>query len=179
LGGNHLTNDIAVGIRTPTSEAEQIKHRYGCALAHLVEREETIEVPSVGGRKPRVIARQLLGESIEPRVEEIFMLIKREIEKAGFADILGAGVVVSGGTSILEGLPELAERIFDMPVRRGIPQGVGGLVDMVSSPIYATGVGLVVYGSGQLSKSSKFRVRDTNVYAKVRARMREWFGEFF
>ncbi len=179
LGGNHLTNDIAVGVRTPTIEAEEIKHRYGCSMASLVSRDEMIEVPSVGGRKPRSISRQLLSEIIEPRVEEIFLLIKREIEKSGFADVLASGIVITGGSSILEGMPELAERIFDMPVRRGSPQGIGGLVDVVSSPIYATGVGLVQYGSKQWARVSKFRVRENNVYAKVRSRMREWFGEFF
>lgn len=179
LGGNHLTNDIAVGIRTPTIEAEEIKHRYGCAVASLVSREEMIEVPSVGGRKPRTISRQLLCEIIEPRLEEIFMLVKREIDKSGYADILASGIVLTGGTSIIEGAPELAERVFDMPVRRGMPQGIGGLVDVVSSPIYATGVGLVLYGSKNVAQTTRFRVRENNVYHKVSARMKQWFGEFF
>ncbi|HLG19077.1 MAG TPA: cell division protein FtsA [Bdellovibrionota bacterium] len=179
LGGNHLTNDIAVGIRTPTAEAEEIKHKFGCAMASLVDREETIEVPSVGGRKPRIVSRQLLCEIVEPRAEEILMLVKREIEKSGYGDLIASGLVITGGSSILDGMVELAERVFDCPVRRGVPQGIGGLVDVVSSPMYATGVGLVLYGSKQETQASKFRVREANVYAKVRARMREWFGEFF
>lgn len=179
VGGNHLTNDIAVGIRTPTVEAERIKHGFGCAMTSLVNRDETIEVPSVGGRKPRTLSRQLLSEIIEPRVEEIFMLVKRELEKSGMTHLLASGVVITGGSSILDGMPEVAERVFDLPVRRGIPLGFGGLVDVVSSPIYATAVGLVLYGSKQISVSSKFRVREANVYAKVRNRMKEWFGEFF
>lgn len=179
LGGNHLTNDIAVGIRTPTVEAEKIKHQFGCAMTSMVSHDETIEVPSVGGRQPRTISRQLLSEIIEPRVEEMFMLTRRELEKSGLSELLASGVVLTGGCSILPGIPELAERVFDMPARRGIPQGFGGLVDVVSSPIYATAVGLVLYGSKQVMETSKFRVRETNVYAKVRNRMREWFGEFF
>lgn len=179
LGGNHLTNDIAVGIRTPTLEAEQIKHRYGVAMASMVSRDETIEVPSVGGRKPRTISRQLLAEIIEPRVEEILMLAKREIEKSGFADIIASGIVITGGSSILDGMPELAERVFDMPVRRGIPQGIGGLVDVVSSPIYSTAVGLVVYGSKEARSPQRSRQTDTTVYARVANRMKMWFGDFF
>jgi cell division protein FtsA len=180
LGGNHLTNDIAVGIRTPTQEAESIKHRYGCAISSMVSRDETIEVPSVGGRKPRAISRQLLAEIIEPRVEEILMLAKREIEKSGFMDVVASGVVLTGGSSILDGVPELAERVFDMPVRRGVPQEIGGLVDVVSSPIYATAVGLVVYGAKEGARATtRTRVTDTNVYARVASRMRSWFGDFF
>lgn len=179
LGGNHLTNDIAVGIRTPTLEAEQIKHQYGCTMSSMVSHEETLEVPSVGGRAPRTISRQLLSEIIEPRVEEIFMLTKRELEKTGLMELLASGIVLTGGCSILPGMPELAEQVFDMPARRGVPHGFGGLVDVVSSPMYATGVGLVLYGNKQACVTSKFRVREANVYAKVRSRMREWFGEFF
>ncbi|MFH1263719.1 MAG: cell division protein FtsA [Pseudomonadota bacterium] len=179
LGGNHLTNDIAVGIRTPTVEAEKIKHEYGCAMTGMVSHEETIEVPSVGGRQPRTISRQLLAEIIEPRMEEIFALTKRELDKLGLAELLASGVVLTGGCSILPGAPELAEKVFEMPARRGVPHGFGGLVDVVSSPIYATAVGLTQYGSRQTAATSKFRVRETNVYAKVRGRMREWFGEFF
>lgn len=179
LGGNHLTNDIAVGIRTPTKEAERIKHQYGCATSDLVGTNETIEVPSVGGRKPRTISRQLLSEIIEPRVEEIFSLTKGELDKSGLSHLLASGIVLTGGSSILPGMPEVAERIFDLPVRRGVPQGFGGLVDVVSSPIYATAVGLVLYGKQQALETSKFRIREANVYIKVRNRMREWLGEFF
>jgi cell division protein FtsA len=147
LGGDHITNDIAIGLRTPTADAEGIKKRYGCALTALVPAEETVDVPSVGGRKPRQLSRQLLSEIIQPRVEEIFTLVARDLARAGFQDAATAGVVVTGGTSIMEGVPELAEGIFDQPVRRGVPIGIGGLTDIIESPIYATGVGLALYGA--------------------------------
>ena len=147
LGGDHISNDIAIGLRTPTADAEDIKKRYGCALTALVPAEETVDVPSVGGRKPRQFSRQLLSEIIQPRVEEIFTLVARDLARAGFQDAATAGVVVTGGTSIMEGVPELAEGIFDQPVRRGVPIGIGGMADVIQSPIYATGAGLAIYGS--------------------------------
>jgi cell division protein FtsA len=147
LGGDHITNDIAVGLRTPMSDAEELKKRHGCALTALVPAEETVDVPSVGGRKPRQLSRQVLSEIIQPRVEEIFTLIARDLTRAGFSDAATAGVVVTGGTSILHGLPELAESVFDQPVRRGVPGDVGGLVDVIRSPIYSTAVGLALYGA--------------------------------
>ncbi len=180
LGGNHLTNDIAVGLRTPMAEAEKIKQKYGCCLASMVGKDETIEVPSVGGRKPRVLSRQLLAEILEPRVEEIFTLVNREIVKSGFEDLIASGVVITGGTTILEGMPELAEQVFNLPVRRGLPQKIGGLVDVVNSPVYATGVGLVVYGSKNVGVHEFPTTQsDDNVFRRVSRRMREWFGEFF
>jgi cell division protein FtsA len=178
VGGNHLTNDIAVGLRTPTHEAEKIKQKYGCAMASMVDRDETIEVPSVGGRNPRVLSRQILCEIIEPRVEEIFMLVQREIEKSGYAELLASGVVITGGTTLLEGMPELAEDVIGLPVRRGLPRGIGGLVDVVKSPKYATGVGLVLYGSKN-ADARHFRVRDEHVYNKVRSRMKSWLTDLF
>jgi cell division protein FtsA len=180
LGGNHLTNDIAVGLRTPMSEAEKIKQKYGCCLASIVGKEETIEVPSVGGRKPRVLSRQLLAEILEPRVEEIFSLVNREIVKSGFEDLIASGIVITGGSTILEGMPELAEQVFNLPVRRGLPYGIGGLVDVVNSPVYATGVGLVVYGSKNAG-SSEFPASQTDdkLFRRVSRRMKEWFAEFF
>ena len=147
LGGDHISNDIAIGLRTPTADAEDIKKRYGCALTALVPAEETVDVPAVGGRKPRQLSRQLLSEIIQPRVEEIFTLVARELARAGFQDAATAGVVVTGGTSIMQGVPELAEGIFDQPVRRGDPIGVGGLADVIQSPIYSTAVGLALYGN--------------------------------
>jgi cell division protein FtsA len=147
LGGDHISNDIAIGLRTPTADAEDIKKRYGCALTALVPAEETVDVPAVGGRKPRQLSRQLLSEIIQPRVEEIFTLVARELSRAGFQDAATAGVVVTGGTSIMQGVPELAEGIFDQPVRRGDPIGVGGLADVIQSPIYSTAVGLALYGN--------------------------------
>src|SRR2546430_2734652 len=138
LGGDHISNDIAIGLRTPTADAEDIKKRYGCALTALVPAEETVDVPSVGGRKPRQLSRQLLPEIIQPRVEEMLTLVARELARAGFQDAATAGVVVTGGTSIMEGVPELAEGIFDQPVRRGVPIGIGGLGGAVERPLYAT-----------------------------------------
>ncbi len=178
LGGNHITNDIAVGLRTPTAEAERIKQKYGCALSSMVQKDETIEVPSVGGRKPRILSRQILSEIIEPRVEEIFSLVQQEIIKSGYEDRIASGIVLTGGSVILPGMAELAEQVFNMPVRRGSPRGIGGLVDVVKSPMYATGVGLVIWGSKTIA-SSRFKVRDSNIYIKVKDRMKEWFGEIF
>lgn len=181
LGGNQITNDIAVGLRTPMAEAEKIKQKYGCCLASLVGKDETIEVPSVGGRKPRILSRQLLAEILEPRVEEIFTLVNREIVKSGFEDVIASGVVITGGSTILEGMPELAEQVFNLPVRRGTPQNIGGLVDVVNSPVYATGVGLVVYGSRHVESTTHFPTTqsDDNLFSKVSRRMKEWFSEFF
>ena len=180
LGGNHMTNDIAVGLRTPMAEAEKIKQKYGCCLASMIGKDETIEVPSVGGRKPRILSRQLLAEILEPRVEEIFSLVNREIVKSGYEDMIASGVVITGGSTILEGMPELAEQIFNLPVRRGLPQNIGGLVDVVNSPVYATGVGLVVYGSKNVGISEFPTAQtDENLFRRVSRRMKEWFGEFF
>ena len=146
LGGDHISNDIAIGLRTPSPSAEDMKKRYGCALTALVPAEETVDVPSVGGRKPRQLSRQVLSEIIQQRVEEIFTLIARELGRAGFPDAATAGVVVTGGTSLMEGVSELAEAVFDQPVRRGVPLGVSGLADVVQSPIYATAAGLALHG---------------------------------
>ncbi len=179
VGGDMLTNDIAIGLRTPHPEAESLKRKYGCAMAALTRPEEKIEVPSVGGRRPRVLARQTLCEIIQPRLEELFMLVEREVRKAGYADRVSGGVVVTGGSSIMEGVPELAEQIFDMPVRRGLPRGVGGLTDVIGSPMYATGVGLGLYGAAHRDRRKFRQVTDRNIFDKVVARMKEWFGEIF
>ncbi len=176
LGGNHLTNDIAVGLRTPLIESEKIKVRYGCALTSMIKKEETIEVPSVGGRRPRVLSRQILAEIIEPRMEEIITLVHREILKAGYENLIPSGVVLTGGTASLEGLPELVEQIFNLPVRRGYPAGVGGLLDVVNNPMYATGVGLVLYGAKNQTPK-KFRIRDANIFNRVMTRMKRWFKD--
>jgi len=178
LAGSHITNDISMGLRTPLEEAEKIKKRYGCALASMVQKDEMIEVPSVGGRNPRVLSRQTLAEIVEPRVEEILTLVHHEVMKTGYANLIASGIVLTGGTAVLEGLPELAEQIFNLPVRRGIPVGIGGLVDLVHSPIYATGVGLVLYGSKHETQS-RFKIGEANIFSKVTHRMKEWIGEFF
>ncbi len=179
VGGDLLTNDIAIGLRTPHPEAESLKRKYGCALASLTRPEEKIEVPSVGGRRPRVLARQTLCEIIQPRLEELFFLVDREVRRAGYMGRVNGGVVVTGGSSIMEGVPELAEQIFDMPVRRGIPRAVGGLTDVISSPMYATGVGLGIYGSAHRDRRKFRQVTDRNIFDKVVARMKEWIGEIF
>ncbi|MBE2251727.1 MAG: cell division protein FtsA [Myxococcus sp.] len=179
LGGNNLTNDIAMGLRTPMEQAERIKQKHGCALTSMVDKQEMIEVPSVGGRDPRVMGRQILSEILEPRVEEIFQLVHHEIERNGFSELLASGVVITGGSTLLPGMPELAEEIMGVPVRRGVPRGIGGLVDVVKSPVYATGVGLVVYGARNLDRRM-FRIREgENVFKKVKRRMGEWLQEVF
>ena len=186
VGGNHITNDIAVGLRTPMAEADRIKHKYGCAMSALVKKDETIEVPTVAGRDPRTLPRQMLAEFIEPRVEEILELVRQDVLNSGYGDLLAGGVVITGGASILEGFPEMAEQIFGLPGRRGIPrsQYVGGLRDVVSSPMFSTSVGLVLYGARQQvgrngGSRSKFGIRDDNIYDRLVKRMRGWFSEFF
>ncbi len=178
LGGHNLTNDIAVGLRTPVDHAERLKQKFGCSLTAMVDKSEMIEVPSVGGRDPRVMGRQILSEILEPRVEEIFQLVHHEVERNGFSELLTSGVVITGGSTLLPGMTELAEEIMGVPVRRGVPRGIGGLVDVVKSPVYATGVGLVVYGARHQDRSM-FRIRDENVFKKVKRRMGEWLQEVF
>jgi cell division protein FtsA len=174
LGGYHLTNDAAVGLRTPFDQAERIKRRFGCAAARYLPREELLTVPSVGGRAPREVSRKMLSEFLEPRMEEILSLVREELARAGHLDKIPSGIVVTGGTSALEGLPELAEEIFELPVRRGTPRGIGGLVDRVAGPEFSTAVGLAIYGSKRVGKP-RFRIYDGSSFRKVRSRMREWF----
>jgi cell division protein FtsA len=181
LGGNHLTSDIAAGLRTPITEAERIKQKFGYAPAGIGEnnhRDDRVEVPSVGGRNPQTIPRQLLGEIIEPRLEEIFELVHREISRSGYGEMLASGMVLTGGSSLLPGIVEMAEQTFHMPLRLGVPMHVGGLIDVISSPVYATGVGLVLYGFKQQDKNF-FRIREKNIFSKVKGRMMDMFGEFF
>ncbi len=146
IAGDQVTNDIAVALRTPTQHAEEIKINYACALRQLASANETIEVSSVGDRPPRRLARQTLAEVVEPRYEELMSLIQAELRRSGYEDLIAAGVVLTGGSSKMEGVTELAEEIFHMPVRLGMPQYVSGLVDVVRNPIYATGVGLLLFG---------------------------------
>lgn len=178
LAGNHITSDISLGLRTPNEEAEKLKTKYGCAMASMVDKNETIEVPSVGGRKNRILSRQTLAEIIEARVEEILSLVHGEIIRSGYQNILAGGVVLTGGSAILDGIPDLGEQIFNLPVRRGGPAGVGGLMDLVNSPIYATGVGLVLYGAKN-TRPGKIPVEGESMFDKVIDRMKNWFGEFF
>jgi len=179
IGGNHLTNDVAVGLRTPASEAEKIKVKYGCALTSMVKEDETIEVPSVGGRPPRVVSRQVLSEIIEPRAEEIFSLVQRELKKTGYEDLVASGAVITGGAAIMEGMTEVAERIMDMPVRRGMPSNIGGLVDMVSNPMFATGVGLILYAVKDHEKKEVKKFADKASFNNVFSKMKGWVKEFF
>jgi cell division protein FtsA len=179
IGGNHLTNDIAIGLRTPSNEAEKIKIRYGCALSNLVKEDETIEVPSVGGRPTRVLSRQLLSEIIEPRAEEIFSLVSREIKRTGYEEMVASGVVITGGSSILEGMPEVAEKILDLPVRRGGPSNVGGLVDIVNNPMYSTAVGLILYALKEQGNRNLRQFADTNLFNRAVHQMKGWVKEFF
>lgn len=174
IGGDNFTNDIAVGLRTPIPEAEKIKKKFGCVASPLLDEQETIEVPSVGrGRKPRVLSRQILADIIQPRAEEIFRLVDNDIKRMGYEKSLNSGVVLTGGASLLEGLEEVAEEIFDLPVRRGDPTGVSGLVDRVSTPDYATAVGLVLYGYNQWQEKGMTRDRKKGLWAKLR----DWLKE--
>ena len=178
VGGNYVTSDIATGLRTPLNEAEKIKIDFGCAYPPMISKEDTIEVPSVGGREPRSVSRQILGRIIEARAEEILTMAYKEIVRSGYEDVLAAGVVLTGGTSLLEGITELAEQIFNMPVRRGYPKGIGGLTDVVNSPMHATGVGLVLYGSKNLSKIVVRKGDKVNA-GDAFARFKKWLLEFF
>jgi cell division protein FtsA len=146
IAGDQVTNDIAMALRTPTQHAEEIKIKYACALTQLAGADETIKVPSVGDRAPRDLSRQSLAEVVEPRYDELFTLVQAELRRSGFEDMVAAGIVLTGGTSKMEGVVELAEEIFHMPVRVGYPQTVQGLNDIVRNPIYATSVGLLQYG---------------------------------
>jgi len=178
MGGNHVTNDISIGLRTPVNAAEDIKKEWGVAVSELVEPDEMIEVPNVGGRNPTRIPRQILAEIIQPRMEEIFFLVKSDLEKKDFKDVLSGGVVLTGGASLLEGTDKVAENVFEMPVRVGVPSNVGGLIEEVSSPEFATGVGLIQYGL-KARPESFMENRGAGLFANVKKRMGNWLGEFF
>ncbi len=174
IGGDNFTNDIAVGLRTPIPEAERIKKKFGCVASPLMDEQETIEVPAVGkGKKARVLSRQLLADIIQPRAEEIFRLVDGDIKRMGYEKSLNSGVVLTGGTALLEGLEEVAEEIFDLPVRRGDPTGVGGLADRVSTPDYATSVGLIIYGYDQWKQKGLSKDKRKGFWARIK----EWLKE--
>ena len=178
IAGDQVTNDIAVALRTPTQYAEEIKIKYACALTQLAREDETIEVPSVGDRPPRQLARQTLAEVVEPRYEELLMLVQAELRRSGFEEMLAAGVVLTGGSSKMEGVIELAEEVFHLPVRLGLPQHVGGLVEVVRNPIHATGVGLLLFGNEQVSTGHSESVMSEG-FKGMLARMKSWFqGNF-
>ena len=177
VGGEHFTNDVAVALRAPVAEAEKIKKKHGCALASMVPEEDSIEVQGVGGRKPRIMGRQILAEVLQARAEEICQLVLTEVRRAGFDRSLNSGIVFTGGGSLLEGLPELAEQILDMPVRRAVPSGVGGLVDVVASPAYATAVGLVLFG--YRNKMGRGLVSTRPAATGTFGRLMGWLSDFF
>ena len=177
VGGDHFTSDIAVGLRMPIPDAEKLKRKCGCALSAMVDEDETMDVASVGGRRSRVMARRILSEILQPRAEEIFHLVWDEIRRAGYEKALNSGIVLTGGGAILEGMPEIAEQIFDLPIRRGAPTGIGGLADHVSSPAFATPVGLVVYG--QRNQVVERGSTGVGAFSRVAGRLRGLFREFF
>ncbi len=177
IAGDQVTNDIAVALRTPTQHAEDIKIKYACALRQLTSLEDTIEVPGVGDREAKKMSRQTLAEVVEPRYEELFTLVQAELRRSGFEEIIPAGIVLTGGSSKMEGLIELAEEVFHMPVRLGMPQGVSGLVDVVRNPIHATGVGLLLYGQQQTENKGSFDEEESG-FSKMLQKMKQWFSGF-
>jgi cell division protein FtsA len=181
LGGKNVTSDIAIGIRTPIEKAEEIKKKFGCAYSPLVKSDEFVSVPGVGGREHREVSRAILTSIIEPRLEEILSLALREIKKTEYADMLGAGMVLTGGCALMEGIQELAEKVFEMPVKIGVPTGFGGLTEAAKSPIHATGIGLCLYAVEQAKKHGRkpkkgFGGEDS--FRKIFDRMKSWVSEF-
>ncbi len=181
IAGDQVTNDLAIALRTPTQNAESLKRHHACCLAELVDDEDAIEVPSVGHREPRQIARKLLAEVCEPRYEELFMLVRAELRRSGFEDLIASGIVLTGGASQIDGGVELAERVFQIPVRLGIPEKVTGLADVVKNPVYATAVGLLLYGHQQQHDPTAIVAKSHRGKSvkSVWSRMKGWFqGNF-
>lgn len=176
IAGDQITNDIAMALRTPTKDAEDLKREHGCALRQLADANDYIEVPGVGERSPRRLSRQTLAEVIEPRVEELYTLVQAELRRSGFEELLSSGLVLTGGSAMMRGMVELAEEVFHLPVRVGIPAYVGGLADVVRSPRYATAVGLLLEGQSQFLQQA--RVQTTGM-GQVLSRMKEWFKTNF
>ena len=177
LGGQNLTNDIAYGLRTPMASAEEIKIKHGCALKGLVNPTETIEVPSVGGREAWTTPRHVLAEICQPRMAEILSLVDLELNRSGCRNLATAGVVLTGGTALLEGCQELGEEIFNLPTRIGYPRNIGGLHDVVNSPKYATAVGLLCYGAEKLGTPAAFPGGGTNLFNRIFEIMKKWFAD--
>lgn len=177
LGGVNVTNDIAIGLRTPRAQAEFIKTENGCTLSSLVQEGEKIRVPGVGGREEREVTSHVLSAIVEPRLEEIFSLATREMKKSDYGDLIGAGVVLTGGTARMRGIQQLAEQVFDLPVKIGIPKGIGGLTEIVSNPLYATGVGLVLYGFENQKNGSHRSFNGFPIFDRIIDRMKSWFSE--
>ncbi len=187
VGGVHITNDISVGVRASIDAAEKIKIAHGCSLASLVKEDETIEVPAVGEGKPRVVSRKILAEIIEPRVEEIFSLIQNEITRSGYSDVLAAGMVLTGGTTLLQGMIELGDFFFEIPLKRGVPIRLGGLKEVVNSPKFSTAVGLLKYGADQMSRGHQTHqsiIGDSlmggdGLVGKIGGQMKTWLKDLF
>jgi cell division protein FtsA len=177
IAGDQITNDIAMALRTPTAEAEAIKTRHGVALRQLADPNEMIEVPGIGDRAPRVMTRQTLAEVIEPRAEELFTLVQQVLRESGYEELLSSGIVLTGGSSMMQGMVELGEEIFHMPVRVGVPRYAGGLADVVRNPRYATAMGLLLEGASQV-RQGRVAKQDGSVRA-VFSRMRDWFQRNF
>lgn len=180
LGGDNIDRDIALGLSTALAESRKLKERYGVANSEMVSHEDIIKIESVAKQRTRHVSKKDLSLIIEPRIEEIFSLVKREVTKSGYQNLLPAGAVITGGSIMMEGTPDIAERVLGMPVRTGIPLEIGGLKDIISNPVYSTGVGLVEYGARNSNgKSRPILIKDSNVFNKVFETMKHWFKEFF
>ncbi len=178
IAGDQITNDIAMALRTPTKDAEDLKRGYGCALRQLADAQQMIEVPGVGDRGPRQMSRQTLAEVIEPRVEELYSLVQAELRRSGFEDLLSSGVVITGGCSQMQGMVELGEEVFHMPVRLGVPDYKGGLAEVVRNPRFSTGVGLLLIGMQQQQRRELVKLQSGS-FQSVLGRMKNWFqGNF-
>jgi cell division protein FtsA len=179
LGGAHITQDLAIGLKTPHTEAEKLKIQSGCALKQMISASETVEVPSVGGRPARIVDRKLLGEIIEPRLEEILQMANREIIASRCAEILGGGVVLTGGTTMMEGIVELAEFVFDLPVKRAYPENLSGFSDMVRSPAYSTAIGLALWGADSRSGIQRRTGNRANNIGKMKDQLKNFLSDMF
>ena len=178
IAGDQVTNDIAMTLRTPTKEAEELKIRHGCALRQLADANDVVEVPGVGDRAPRKLSRPMLAEVIEPRIEELYTLVQSELRRSGFEELLSSGIVITGGTSMLQGMAELGEEVFHLPCRIGVPAYMGGLADVVRSPRYSTAVGLLMHGRDQRMRADAARAQVKGLTG-VAERMRQWFKANF
>jgi cell division protein FtsA len=178
IAGDQITNDIAMALRTPTKEAEEIKRRYGCALRELADAQEMVEVPSVGERGAKKMSRQTLAEVIEPRVEELYSLVQAELRRSGFEELLSSGVVITGGSAAMQGMVELGEEVFHMPVRLGLPNYGGGLSEVIRNPRYSTGVGLLMAGLGQHHRQQIEKMQSGS-FKQIFGRMKKWFETNF
>ncbi|HWA11653.1 MAG TPA: cell division protein FtsA [Burkholderiales bacterium] len=178
IAGDQITNDVAMALRTPTKEAEEIKRRYGCALRELADPQEMVEVPGVGERGPKKMSRQTLAEVIEPRVEELYSLVQAELRRSGFEELLSSGIVITGGSAAMQGMVELGEEVFHMPVRLGLPSYSGGLSEVIRNPRYSTGVGLLMAGLGQHQRQQIEKMQSGS-FKQIFGRMKKWFETNF